>query len=129
MKANIITVAALFFIPTIATAQLQEERYQNTQSPNNSIENAESYSQYDVYKIAKAKNALVYGRDYIFEGFSASDVDSALINLVDPYSYLNQFRDYENVTVHVEDSSLNLNINLILFARMKRATSPLSETE
>jgi len=125
MNAKLLSITALLLISIGANAQLSEERYQNSQVPNNSLENTESYAHNDIYKSSKAKNALVYGRDYIFQGYSASDVDSVLINQVDPYSYLHQFKNYENVTIHIED----LNINLILFARMKRASVPLSVNE
>lgn len=125
MNAKLLIMAVACSFSIGANAQLTEERYQNAQVPNNSIENPESYAEYDQYKMAKAKNALIYGRDYLFQGYSASDVDSVLINQVDPYSYLTQIKNHENVTIHIDD----LNINLILFARMKRVPVPLSENE
>ncbi|MFT6982343.1 MAG: hypothetical protein ACJAUD_001110 [Crocinitomicaceae bacterium] len=104
-------------------AQNTEERKLIQTVPNNSLENPASYAEYDQYKVAKAKNALVYGRDYIFEGHSPGHVDLLLIEQVDPYRYLHQFKDFSDVQIELQD----LNLTMILFARKRVKSNVLNE--
>lgn len=109
-----------------ASAQNSEERKVPNITPNNSLENPASYADKDLYKAAKAKDALVYGRDYIFEGISPSDVSQQLIDEVDPYNYLNQFRDFENVYVDLPDHGL---VMVLYPTKVTKLNEELNENE
>lgn len=95
----------------VSAQEPSEARYVPNTSPNNSLENPASYADKDAYKAAKSKGALVYGRDYIFEGVSAADATEQLINTVDPYCYLNYFHPFEKVYIELEEH----NLKMILF--------------
>ena len=123
MERNYLFILALL-CSGISIGQNTEERYTN-QIPNNTLENPSSYASVDRYKVAKAKNAMVYGRDYIFDGYTASDVDSTLIEQVDPYNYLNYIQENSKVYIDVQD----LNLTLILFPRNKKRTIKLNEND
>ena len=120
---NLILSTIVLLWTSMLFAQHTEERKVPQTTPNNSIENPASYAEYDQYKVAKAKNALVYGRDYIFEGHSPGDVDLLLIEQVDPYNYLYQFKDYSDVRIDIQD----LNLTMILFARKRVKSAVLNE--
>jgi hypothetical protein len=108
------------------TAQQQsEERNIPNITPNNNYNNPASYAEFDHYKIAKAKGSLVYGMDYIFEGISASDVSQQLIDEIDPYRYLNYFRDYEKVFIEIEGQ----NLVMILFPIKSVRLNELNEND
>ena len=119
----------LFYFFTLfvfgAHAQQTEERYVSNVTPNNTLTNPASYAHFDHYKRAKEKGALVYGRDYIFEGISTSDVTQQLIDEVDPYRYLNQFRNHEKVFVDLTEQGLTM----ILFPIKTVKINQLNENE
>ena len=121
----ITTTLLALFLTGMSYAQNDTERYQPTISTTNSLENPDSYAQFDHYKVAKAKNALVYGRDYVFSGIPASDVDQALIDQVDPYSYLHSFKDYEDVVIPIDE----LGLTLVLYARKVQRSITISEND
>ncbi|GAB5418772.1 MAG: hypothetical protein Crog4KO_05290 [Crocinitomicaceae bacterium] len=108
----------------VSAQEQTEQRYQHSNYPNNSLENPASYAAYDRYKVAKAKGALVYGRDYIFEGISASEVTQQMIDDVDPYSYLTQFKRHQKVEIDVQ----SVGVTLILFPTNNNSNT-LNENE
>ncbi len=108
-----------------ASAQNSEERKVPNNTPNNNLENPASYADVDLYKSAKAKGALVYGRDYIFDGISPNEVSQQLIDEVDPYRYLNQFKDFQNVYVELPEQGLVM----ILFASRTTTVFELNEND
>jgi hypothetical protein len=109
-----------------ANAQNSEERKIPNITPNNNLENPASYADKDMYKVTKAKGALVYGRDYIFEGVSAIDVTQQLIDEVDPYNYLNQFENFEKVYVDLPEKGL---IMVLFPTKVTRLNEELNENE
>ncbi|PWL29460.1 MAG: hypothetical protein DCO96_06780 [Fluviicola sp. XM-24bin1] len=108
-----------------ANAQNSEERKIPDINPSNNLANPASYADADLYKAAKAKGALVYERDYVFDGISANDVSQQLIDTVDPYRYLNQFKEYQNVYVDLPEQGLVM----ILFATRTLKPIDLNENE
>lgn len=117
-------IAILFCFGANAQQQSEERKLPNT-TPNNSLENPASYADRDHYKIAKAKGSLIYGRDYIFEGMSASEVSQQLIDTVDPYNYLNYFRAFEKVYIDLQEHGFRL----ILFPTQTSSEYQLNENE
>lgn len=120
----LLCVALLLSFGVTAQQQSEERKIPNI-TPNNHYNNPASYAESDHYKIAKAKGSLVYGINYIFEGISASDVSQQLIDEIDPYRYLNYFRDYEKVFIEIEGQ----NLMMILFPIKSVRLNELNEND
>lgn len=115
----------LLFLSGACLSQNTVERVIQTTSLSNSLENPDSYKSFDNYKLAKEKNLLVYGRDYIFSGIPISAINQALIDEVDPYSYLPMFSDYTDVSIPIDE----LDLVLILYARKVQRVIKISEND